>query len=135
MTTLLEQIKAEIESRKNRSAWGRGVNEYALELIENLEEHENYTGCNYCTLDEIKADLLNGASDWAAYSWGGCSLIYNSDICERLATPSEQKRTDGGRLRPNNREEWLDTQARALYQAANRICATARKLEDISNND
>lgn len=66
---------------------------------------------------ELKDLLLNGASDWKAYSWGGCSLIYDQDICERLATPSEIKRTKGGKVKPNKWEEWLDTQARALYQA------------------
>ena len=39
-----------------------------------------------------KKDLLNGASDWNQYSWGGCSLIYNSDIAERVCSPSKLKR-------------------------------------------
>lgn len=67
--------------------------------------------------------LLNGASDWSAYSWGGCSLIYNGDIAARLCAarlccPSELKKTREGERRPNSREEWLDVQARALSQAA-----------------
>lgn len=39
----------------------------------------------------------------------------------RLCTPSELRRTHNGERRPNSREEWLDTQARALYQAARRV--------------
>lgn len=107
----------------NRSAWGRGVTAYALELLDSIEKAVKG---GWLPLDELetaegrKAAMLNGASDWAQYSWGGCSLIYNSDIAERLCTPSELKRTRGGEWRPNSNEEWLDTQARALRQASKR---------------
>lgn len=116
MKTINEIYKI-IENEKKRSKWGEGVKLYALELLEQLEEN-NQT----ITLE----NLLNGASDWSQYSWGGCSLIYNEDICERLATPSEQKRTRNGELRPNAREEWLDTQARALRHASALILRLAR---------
>ena len=78
---------------------------------------------------KVRAALLNGAADWSQYSWGGCSLIYDSDIAERLCSPSELKKTRNGERRPNSREEWLDTQARALFQAANRVCRHIRTLE------
>lgn len=114
----------------NRSAWGRGVTAYALELLDSIEEAIKG---GWLPLDELetakgrKAAMLNGASDWDQFSWGGCSLIYDSDIAERLCTPSELKRTRGGELRPNPREEWLDTQARALNQAANRASRALRQ--------
>lgn len=73
----------------------------------------------------VKEWLKNGASDWDQYSWGGSSLIYNSDIAERLCCPSELKKTRNGERRPNSREEWLDTQARALRQAAGRLTRAA----------
>ena len=73
--------------------------------------------------------LLNGADDWKQYSWGGCSFIYDGQIAENLATPSELKRTDDGRLKPNKNEEWLDTQARALYQAFRLIWLTLKEQE------
>lgn len=101
-----------------RSKWMQGVREYALELIETLPDDWEYSNDNL-----LEQELLNGADNWNAYSWGGCSFCYNEDICERLATPSEQKRTKGGQLRPNSREEWLDTQARALFQACEFIKA------------
>lgn len=112
-----QQLIKELEENqtKSRSKWQKGVFDYALELAEDLEE-ETPT-----TFAELKSKLLNGASDWEQYSWGGCSLIYNEDICERLATPSEQKRTNNGDRRPNANEDWLDTQARALYQAFYKI--------------
>ena len=106
----LEIIK-KLEAEKTRSKWAKGVNEYALELLEDIGENEEIT----------EKRLLNGAENWEQFSWGGCSLIYDGDICERLATNSEQKRTRMGDLRPNSQEEWLDTQARALFQASRKI--------------
>lgn len=114
---LVQEIRKELEKRTDRSAWNKGVTVYALELIEELDDNAEVT----------REMLLNGASNWDQFSWGGCSLIYNCDIAERLCTPSELKKTRNGERRPNGREEWLDTQARALYQACNRIMKLARK--------
>lgn len=129
--TMFEKIADYINTLNCRSAWQRGVRVYALELLEELEEH--YSG-GYVA-DEVFADskmlekaLLNGADNWNQYSWGGCSLIYDSDIAERLCTPSELKRTRGGAWRPNKNEEWLDCQARALFQAATMIRKAANAI-------
>lgn len=78
---------------------------------------------------ELEEWLLNGAMSWDEYSYGGCSLIYDGDIAERLCTPSELKKKDGGRLAPNSQESWLDVQVRALYQACLRIKRKFRLLE------
>ena len=128
----IEKLYQSIESEKQRSAWDKGVSAYALELVEQLGEQIN--GGYFEELDlteskKVRAALLNGAADWSQYSWGGCSLIYDSDIAERLCCPSELKKTRNGERRPNSREEWLDVQARALHQAANRICRHIRTLE------
>lgn len=119
--TVFEQIRAELEARKDRSAWNRGVTAYALELVDDLEELAAYKGRNPETVKECREWMLNGARDWSQYSWGGSSLIYDSDIAERLCTPSELKKTRHGERRPNSQEEWLDTQARALFQACERV--------------
>lgn len=108
----IENIRNEINASKAASAWARGVKLYALELI-NLLPHN----VEYGSLESLKADMLNGASDWNQYSEGGCALVYGEDIADRLCTPSELKKTDNGRKAPNPREDWLDVQARALYQA------------------
>ena len=113
-----------IKARKDRSAWSKGVTVYALELVEQLAEaaEGGYIDAEDLTAPRmLRKALLNGADDWSAYSWGGCSLIYNSDIAERLCCPSELKRTRNGERRPNSREAWLDTQARALSQAEARV--------------
>ena len=119
--SIYDKITAELEARKDRSAWDRGVNTYALELVEEIKERAGYEGRNPESEKECREWMLNGAHDWAQYSWGGSSLIYDADIAERLCTPSELKKNRHGERRPNSREEWLDTQARALTQACNRV--------------
>lgn len=119
--TIYERITAELERRKDRSAWGRGVNAYALELVKGLTGAAEYNERNPETLTECREWLLNGARDWSEYSYGGSALIYDSDIAERLCTPSELKKTRGGERNPNSRETWLDCQTRALFQACNRV--------------
>lgn len=119
--TVYARMTAELKARTDRSAWNRGVNLYALELVESLKESAEYSGKHPQLGKECRETMLNGAQDWEQYSWGGSSLIYDTDIAERLCTPSELKKTRGGERRPNSREEWLDTQARALFQACNRV--------------
>ena len=111
----------EIKGMRYRSAWDKGVNEYALELVETLEEVS-------CNVRLLKKALLNGADSWQEYSFGGCSLIYDSDIAERLCTPSELKRTRNGERYPNSRETWLDCQARALSQACSRVLRAFERI-------
>lgn len=114
----VNEIRARLEAVKTRSCWDRGVKGFALDL---LESYENI--CEYCEHDgqpipELNEEtLLNGADDWNAYCYGGCSLIYDGDIAKTLCTPSELKRTDNGNKAPNDREGWQDVQARAYYQA------------------
>jgi hypothetical protein len=107
------EIKIAIEAASPRSAWGRAVKTYAIELLDGLDGE-------YCAVA-----LLNGAENWKAYSFGGCSLIYDTEIAERVCSPSELKRKRGGELAPNATESWLDCQARALSQAARLISRNA----------
>ena len=130
--TNIEKLYQSIESEKQRSAWNKGVTAYALELVEQLGEQINdgyFEELDLTESKKVRAALLNGAADWSQYSWGGSALIYNGDIAERLCSPSELKKTRNGERRPNSREEWLDVQARALFQAANRVCRHIRCLE------
>ena len=126
--TVFEKMITELEARKDRSAWDKGVTLYAVELVEELRERAEYEGRNPEAGKEYREWMLNGAQDWNAYSWGGSSLIYNGDIAERLCTPSELKKTRNGERKPNSQEEWLDTQARALFQACNRVARLYRSI-------
>ena len=106
---LLEAVAAH---KAGRSAWSRGVKAYAVELVESLDD-----SADLCNEWMLQKKLLNGAQSWAQYSEGGCALIYDADIAERLCSPSELKRCKGGERQPNARENWIDCQARALWQA------------------
>lgn len=108
--------------KSGRSAWSRAVHTYAIELIESLDDSADLS--NETLL--VKA-LLNGADDWQQYSEGGCSLVYDADIAERVCGPSELKRCKGGERQPNARENWIDCQARALWQAAALVRRAYRK--------
>lgn len=129
----IEKLRESIAAEKQHSAWDKGVTQYALELVDELAEQ---IGGGYVDPTELvksrilRAALLNGAKNWSQYSWGGCSLIYDSDIASRLCCPSELKKTRNGERRPNSREEWLDVQARALYQAANRVYRHLKMSEE-----
>lgn len=110
--TKVELINA-INNSKARSAWAKGVKNYALNLVEEIYQNDT---------DIVKADMsvyLSGAKNWKNYSYGvhGCSLVYSYDIAELLCSPSELRRTDHGHKLPNSFENWLDVQARALFQA------------------
>ena len=120
MKTIL-QLREAIENEPARNAWPKGVKLYALELIEQLPDAQKFCG----SPADVKT-LLNGADDWKQYSYGGCSLIYNQDIAERLCSLRGYKRTEEGKNPPNARENWLDVQARALYQASLLICRLAK---------
>jgi len=116
------ELKAAIEGSKQRSAWSKGVAIYAYELLEQLPDDYDFAG----SVEDSKK-LLNGADSWSQYSWGGCSLIYDEDIAERLCTPSELKRNKNGQNRPNQNEDWLDVQTRALNQARRLITRTLQE--------
>ena len=118
---IIAKIAAELETLKGRSAWDKGVTLYAWELLDEIQERADYEHKEPETTAELTEYALNGAESWEQYSWGGSALIYNGDIAGRLCSPSELKKTRNGVLRPNSREDWLDTQARALSQAYNRI--------------
>ena len=123
----VNRVIAEVRKENPRSAWGKGVKKYAMELMDDVKEWKG--GSFELTTTNYKKIILNGAKDWKEYSWGGSSAAYilefgcgvreafNEDIAKRLSTKSELVQTRNGMLRPNAREEWLDTQARALFQA------------------
>lgn len=118
-TSTKSDLYLAIENQKHRSAWDKGVNEYALELVEFLEDND---------LPVTKEAMLNGASCWEQASYGGSHLIYNGDIAERLCSPSELKKCKYGENRPNCQEDWLDVQTRALHQACDRVLLANKGL-------
>lgn len=141
--TILTAVLTVIQSQKPaRSRWDRAVIEDAEEMIseaiENLKDTPDEAPRD---LTALTAQLLNVSvrtlRDWGRdngnggikdlykcaheSSWGGSHLCYDSDIARHYCTPSELKRTRDGARRPNAREDWLDVQARAIYQALSKI--------------
>ena len=108
--------------KPGRSAWDRGVHAYATELVESLDDSADLSNETL-----LRKALLNGADDWQQYSEGGCALIYDADIAERVCSPSELERTRNGERQPHASETWLDCQARALAQAASLVRRAYRK--------
>lgn len=129
-TINLGMMKSALEclnSRTDRSAWNRGVTVYARELLADVVKSVEGAHCAAPqTRDEFCRIARNGAGTWREYSYGACALVYDSDIAERLCSPSVLKKKRGGELNPNSHETWLDVQARALNQAAARAWNAVR---------
>lgn len=106
--------------RGNRSAWDRGLITYARIILDNaLDWHERATAPAPAHITrEVAAWLMDGAKSWEQYSYGGCALVYDSDIARTVCAPWELRKTRNGARRPNSRETWPDVQTRALMQAA-----------------
>ena len=115
------ELRKLVEEFPNTSAWKRGVKEYVDELLDNLEKKAHINERLPKDEKELKEWMLNGAIDCKNYSYTYCSLKYDSQIAERLCTPSELKKKEGGRLAPNRRDTWLDIQTKALIDAYCRI--------------
>ena len=111
----LENLKAV----KCRSAWDKGVKEYAYMLLDDIFLHSDYKSIT--SFKSLHRELLHGKKNWHQFSCGGYALIYDEDIAETLYSPSELKKCKNGMLRPNKKEQWLDVQARALSQAEDLI--------------
>ena len=116
----IKELIKELENQKPRSKWDKGVVNYSIMILEKIQDdHDHINGD--ISFQELETLLLNGAENWSRYSWGGNALINNEDIARMLSTPSELTKNNNGEKRPNRKEEWLDTQARALTQAFYKI--------------
>ena len=105
-----------VDSLDLSSAWGKGVRRYSHELFGNLF-YWTTQGHYLNGVEEAHEKAMQGASTWEEYSRSGLSLESGEEIAERLCTPVELRKCKGGARRPNLREDWMDVQARALFQA------------------
>ncbi len=119
---VLKVLDSKVSS--THGAWNRAVLAYARELVDNIPDSVRVSP------DAVSETLLLGASSWREFNSNGCSLIYDYDIAERCCSPSEFKRSRGGRRAPNKGETWLDVQARALYQASLLVGEVVNLLSD-----
>lgn len=121
-----------LNSVKARSAWDKGVLDYALEIVDTHGEGDIQTVDDVLNYRRDKHESLRSVAKWQ--SEGGCFEIYDEDIAERLCTPSEFKRAhykDGSmKQMANARESWLDVQGRAVYQAYMLINSVLHRIEN-----
>lgn len=89
------------------------MRDYALMILDNCDDLDELPD----DPDELEEALLSGARNWREYSYSGYAIIYDGDIARALCNPSELRKTREGARQPNARENWCDTQARALFQA------------------
>ena len=121
MKITIAEAQKRLSERHDRSAWDRGVTLYAFDLLDNLNDAITDNNRDPENRTEAEEWMLNGARDWDQFSYDGSALGYDGHSAERLCTPSELKKTRNGERRPNARENWLDCQARALFQASTRV--------------
>lgn len=126
----IQAVANEVNNTKTRSAWSKGVKAYALEMLESFEEWRKWNEENGESVPELdERTALNGAKDWSAWTYGGCGLVYDCAIAERLCTPSELRKLDGGERVLSGAATWCDIEARAARQAWQMIAKAVRKLE------
>lgn len=131
MVTKTQLLQAIRNYKNGRSVWAKAVKEDAICLIsENISKHNKHLALSNTTL--LEKALLNGAENWGQYSWGGCGLVYDCDIARHYSNNTELKITKNGNRRPNKQEEWLDVQARALYQACELIKQVFWQIQEAS---
>lgn len=124
-----KELRKLVAEFPNKSAWKRGVKEYADELLDNLEQKAQINERLPKDEKELKEWMLNGAMNCEIYSYAYCSLKYDSQIAERLCTPSEFRKKDSGRLAPSRYKTWFDEQSQALCYAYLRIKDKFRLLK------
>ena len=123
------ELRMLVEEIPNTSAYKRKKKKNTDELLDNLEEMARIYKRLPKDENELERWLLKGAMNWENYSYRGYSLKFNRQIAERLCTPSEFKRKDGGRIAPSRHDNWFNEQAKALNYACLRIKSKFRLLE------
>lgn len=126
----IQAVANEVNNTKVRSSWSKGVKAYAFDMLECFEEWRKWNeenGESVPELDEVTA--LDGATDWNAWAYGGCGLVYDRAIAERLCTPSELKKLHGCARVPAGAATWCDIEARAASQAWRMIAEAVRVVE------
>ena len=113
----MQKIRERLEAFKARSAWGKGVKKIAENLLDKYEEIVRDREGSDPVPPLTEKTVLNGAGGWRQYCYGGCAMVYNTEIAKTLCTLSELRRTDFGRKAPNAHESWMDVQVRAHVQA------------------
>lgn len=127
---LISEITSIIKaSYKPRSAWNRGVKQWALDLLGEMDDKTEFT-----SLTSLLLEALSGSLDWKQYCYDDKGIISDYSIVEAFCTPTEKQRYISrlGALRaPNANETWMDVQVKAATQAWDLIERVAKFLQTI----
>ena len=114
------EIRSIIMQEKPRSAWSRGVNNIAMNIVSEILENANGNDApHFNCVDDFSRHFYNVSLREAVDN--GYFLTWDYDIARNFCTPSELKRTKNGERNPNSRETWLDVMYRGAYQAIRHI--------------
>lgn len=129
----LSDMRAYIsETERKRGQWNKATAYYADFLLDSYIEICKWCADQNAAIPALSLDLvLNGASGWHQYSYGGCALVYNGDIAKVVFTPAQFAEWEQGRK--VTAEPLLDIQARALA-AGWRVLKSAQRYADMCTN-
>ena len=127
----IQAVANEVNNTKTRSAWSKGVKVYAFHILAQFEEWRRFNEANGDAPEMDERTALNGARDWAQWSYGGCGLVYDYNIALTLCPASEREKWHirGCPNMATPRETWFDVEARAARQAWRMIAEAVRKVE------
>lgn len=120
------------ETERKRGQWNKATAYYADFLLDSYIEICKWYADQNEAIPALSLDtVLNGASGWHQYSYGGCALVYNGDIAKVVFTPAQFAKWEQGRK--VTAEPLLDIQARALA-AGWRVLKSAQRYADMCTN-
>lgn len=120
------------ETELKRGQWNKTMAYYAYFLLDSYIDI-----CKWCAdqneaIPDLSLDtVLNGASGWHQYSYGGLALVYDGDIAKIVFTPAQFTKWEQGRKVTD--EPMLDIQARALA-AGWMVLKSAQRYADMCAN-
>lgn len=129
---LISEITSVIKnSHKPRSAWNKGVKQWALDLLDGMQQDDKV---EFTSVTSLLYEALSGSLDWKQYCYDDKGIISDYSIVEAFCTPTEKQRYISrlGALRaPNANETWMDVQVKAASQAWDLIERVAKFLQTI----
>lgn len=114
MQRTVGEIWGALNAAPRRTAWERGVLQYASDLFGAYVDSRGITDLDVRIGKIEEADLLRGAESWQQYK----ALIWDRDICLRLGTKYQIQKTERGQKQPSRGGTWKELQAKALGEAA-----------------
>lgn len=124
------EIWGALNAAPRRTAWERGVLQYASDLFGAYVDSRDITDLNVRIGKISEADLLRGAESWQQYGAMGRALIWDRDICLRLGTKYQIQKTERGQKQPSRGGTWKELQVKALGEAAQIVIAAVNWRAD-----